>query len=219
MARPRRRWLRLALVVLPVLVAGVLLGGGAALTCRPSWYQPTSIDYARLQGDKRCQLRLENEISAALNHNTPVEIELEEAQINRWIAARDELWPGETPSIEPFSRPQVVFLEPNRVRLGALVERSGMRVVLSATFRIDLQADKLVLSWEGVRAGVLPSPGKLIEQAARRLARRLRLDEQAATAGQLKLPGEWTWPNGERRFRLADLAIEDGVLRVTLIPL
>jgi hypothetical protein len=69
-----------------------------------------------------------------------------------------------------------------------------------------------------VRAGVLPSPGKLIEQAARRLARRLQLDDQAATAGQLKLPGEWTWPNGGRRFRLADLAINDGVLRVTLVP-
>jgi hypothetical protein len=217
-ARPRRRWLRLALVVLPILVAAVLLGGGAALTCRPSWYQPTSIDYARLQDDKRCQLRLENEISAALNNNKPVEIELEEAQVNRWIAARDELWPGETPSLEPFSRPQVVFLEPNRVRLAALVEHSGMPVVLSATFRIDPQPDGLVLSWERTRAGVLPAPGKLIEQAARRLTQRLRLGQQAATAGQVKLPGEWTWPNGQRRFRLADLAINDGVLRVTLVP-
>ena len=207
------------LAVLGVTIVVLPLVGGLALTCRPSWYQPVSIDYTHLQEDKRTQLRLENEISAALNNNRAVEIELEEAQVNRWIAARDELWPGETPSLEPFPRPQVVFLEPNRVRLAALVERSGMPVVLSATFQIDLQADGLVLSWERARAGVLPTPGKLIEQAARRLTRRLRLDEQAATAGQVTLPGEWTWPNGKRRFRLADLAINDGVLRVTLVPL
>lgn len=206
------------LILLPVVLGGLLVGGGAALTCRPSWYQPLSIDYGRLQDDKRCQLRLENEISAALNHDRPIEIELDEARVNRWIAAREELWPAEAPSLEPFSRPQVVFLGGNRVRVGALLERSGMRVVLSATFRVDLQADRLVITWEAVRAGVLPTPRRLIEKAVRELAGRWRIAEQALTEREMTLPIEGTWPNGKRRFRLADLSIGDGSVRVVLEP-
>jgi len=200
-------------------VTGLVLGVGGALTCRPSWYQPASIDYSRLQDDKRAQLRLENEISAALNRNRPIEIELDEAQVNRWIAARHELWPTEAPSLEPFERPQVMFLTDNRVRLGALTERSGMQVVLSATFHVDLQADGLVVTWDGVRAGALPTPRKLIEKVARRLTSRLRLAEGALANGKVTLPVEGTWPNGNRRVRIAGLSINDGVVRVSLEPL
>jgi hypothetical protein len=217
--RPRRRWLRLTLVLLPLAVAGLLLGLGVAVTCRPSWYQPASIDYSRLQDDKRAQLRLENEISAALNHNSPIDIELEEAQLNRWIAARHELWPTEAPSLEPFQRPQVVFLDNNRVRLAALLAQSGIQIVLSATFRFDLQADGLVVAWDTVHAGALPIPRKLIEEAAQKLTDRLGLGEQAVTEGSMRLPIEATWPNGKRRFRIAAVSISDGVLRVSLEPL
>ncbi|MFQ5805144.1 MAG: hypothetical protein ACE5I3_01700 [Phycisphaerae bacterium] len=219
MVRSRRNWLRLTLVLLPVAVLGLLLSAGAALTCRPAWYRPVSIDYSRLPEDKRAQLRLENEISAALNRNAPIEIELDEAQVNRWIAARHELWPTEAPSLEPFQRPQVVFRRGNRVRLAALVEQSGMQVVLSATFHVDLQPDALVVTWDAVHAGALPTPRKLIEKAARKLTRRLGLAEQDVTHGRMTLPVEGTWPNGKRRVRIANLVISDGVVHVSLAPL
>jgi hypothetical protein len=207
------------LVLLPLAVAGLLLGAGLALTCRPSWYQPLSIDYGRLQDDKRAQLRLENEISAALNRDRPIEIELDQDQVNRWIAARHELWPTEAPSLEPFRRPQILFRDGNHVRLAALVEHSGVQAVLSATFRFDLQADRLVVTWDAVHAGALPTPRRLIAKLARELADRLRLAEQAVTEGGLTLPVEGTWPNGKRRVRIADLSIRDGRARVRLEPL
>lgn len=197
---------------------GLLLVVGGALTCRPPWYQPLSIDYSRLEDDKRAQLRLENRISAALNRGSPIEIELDEAQVNRWIAARHELWPGEVPSLEPFRRPQLVFLDRNRIRLGALVEHSALKVVLSVTFRIDLQPDNLVVTLEAVHAGTLPAPRRVIRPAAAKLADRSGLPEEAIAEGRIALPNEGTWPNGKRRFRVSDLSIRKGTIRVRLEP-
>lgn len=218
MVRPRRRWLRLALVLLPVAVAGLLLALGGALTCRPAWYQPASIDYGRLQDDKRTQLRLENQISAALNGNSPIDIELDETQVNRWIAARHELWPTEAPSLEPFSRPQVVLLNKNRLRLAGLVEQSGLVVLLSTTLGIELRDDKLVVSWNAIHAGALPAPRKLVQRVLHKLFDSLDSADEVLSSRALAFPNEWVWPNGKRRFRIADVSIGDGVARVRLEP-
>jgi hypothetical protein len=207
------------LVLLGLTIVVFPLVGGLALTCRPSWYQPVSIDYTLLEEDKRAQLRLENEISAALNSNRAIVIELEQAQVYRWIAARHELWPAEAPSLEPFERPQIVFLDGNRVRLGALVSHSGMRVVLSTTFHVELQPEAVVVTWGAVHAGALPTPQLLIEQSAQRAADRLDLYQEAVTDGRVALPVEGTWPNGKRRVRITDLSIHDGRARLRLEPL
>ncbi len=219
-ARPRRRRrLRLILILLPLVLFAAVLYMGAAITCRPAWYQPLSIDYQRLEDDKRAQHRLENTISAALNDRRPVVIELDEAQVNRWIAARDELWPTEVPSIEPFSHPQVVLESRNRIRLAAQVEHAGTQVVLSAMFHVDLQPDAVVVTWDSVQAGTLPTPRVLLEKAARKVAGYADLPDQAVADGRITLPNEWLWPNGKRPFRITGFTITSGKLRVQLEPL
>lgn len=207
------------LLLTPLVLLAAVLYAGAALTCRPAWYQPLSIDYQRLEDDKRAQHRLENIISASLNDSRPVELELEQDQLNRWIAARNELWPGEVPSIEPFSRPQIMLEDGNRVRLAARVEHAGMRVVLSAVFEVELHEDALVVAWDAVRAGALPTPAKLLDQAAHKLADRLDLPADAVADGRITLPNRGRWPNGQCRFRITDLTITAGRLRVRLEPL
>lgn len=217
--RPRRRrWRRLSLLLLLVAFAAVLYAG-AALTCQPAWYQPLSIDYQRLEGDKSAQHHLENKISAALNENRSVRFTLDEARLNRWIAARDELWPAELPSIEPFSHPQVLLESGNRVRLAARVTHAGMQVVLSATFQVDLQPDGLVVTCDSVQAGALPAPRTLLEKAARKLAHRLDLPDHAVDNGRVTLTNEWLWPNGKRPCRISELSITDGELHARLEPL
>ena len=147
---------------MPLALLALFLAAGAAATCRPSWYRPASIDYSRLERDKHAQLQLENQISAALNKGRSIEIELEQSQVNRWIAGRAELWPGEAPSLAPFARPQVEFLRGRRVRVGALWERSGLAVVLSVTLHVELENGVLVISWAAVRvaaSGEFAPPG------------------------------------------------------------
>jgi len=218
-AARRRRRLRIAAIGVPPALLVLLLAAGTAATCRPAWYQPPFIDYSRLEEDKHAQLRLENRISAALNSGRPVDIELDESQANRWIAARAELWPGDVPSIEPFLRPQVEFQRGNRIRLGTLLARSGVEVVLSVSLHVALQGDSLVISWDTVRAGLLPAPAGLLERALREVAGKLNLREGTVLDGELVLPAESTWPNGARRFRVEALEIVDGILRARLMPM
>jgi hypothetical protein len=227
MAQPgrRRRWLLLTVLLLLVLIPGGLLAIAGALTYRPSWYQPRSIDYARLEDDKRVQLRLENQISAALNRNESVTIEVDQDQANRWIVARDELWPGEVPSLGPLREPQLEFLGENRLRVGALVEQAGVEVVISGTFHFDLQPDTITVTWDHINTGALRSPRRLMAKAARRAARKLggRLSaaeiEQAIVDGKVTMPNDFVWPNGKRRVRIAELTIKNGKLLVKLEPL
>jgi len=191
----------------------------AAVTCRPEWYQPLSVNYQALEDDKRAQHRLENTISAALNADEPIEVTLSQDQLNRWIAARRELWPGETPSIEPFSRPQVVLQKNNRVCLAAQVDYSGVQSVLSAVFQVALKDDHLIVTWDSVHAGALPAPRELLEKAALKAARRLDFPTQSVSDGRVKWPNEWIWPNGKRRFRITELALAFGEIHVRLEPL
>jgi len=218
-ATTRRRSRRRAILAGLLAAVALLLVAGGSLTCRPAWYQPRSIDYRRLDEDKRAELRLENTISAALNAGRPVTIELGQQQVNRWIAAREQLWPGEVPSLAPFHAPVLVFLDDNRIRAGALAEQGGLRLILSVTVRLELTDDGLEVVWEGARAGLLPIPRSLIDRLARGLSDRLDLPPNALRNGRLKLPSRATWPNGERRFRIAELSIRAGTLRARLEPL
>ena len=156
--RKKRRWALVLVLVLLVLIPGSLLGVGAALTYRPAWYQPPSIDYNFLEEDKRIQLRLENEISAAVNRDEPATIELDQAQANRWIAAREELWPGEVPSLGPLRQPQLDLLGENRFRVGALVEQAGVEAVVSAAFRVEVRPETVTITCDQVNTGALRTP-------------------------------------------------------------
>lgn len=197
----------------------MVCSGLAALTCRPSWYAPRSIDYHVLDDDKRTQIRLENAISTALNAGRAEEAVLSQDLLNRWIAGRHELWPGEVPSLEPFSRPMIVLEDGNRVRVAATVAYGGMSCVVSSTFRVELDEREIRILPDSAQAGVFPVPELLVEKAVRKL-----IDKAGAAAldirdHRLVLRNEWVWPNGKRLFRVAALSISGGELRVTMEPL
>ncbi len=217
--RKRPRWKRRVLFGVPIVTIAAVLTLGGAMTCRPAWYRPASIDYAHLEDDKHAEFDLENRISRGLNRGQPVEIELEEAQVNRWIAARDELWPGDVPSLDPLERPQVSFLDDNRVRLAALVSRGGLRSVVSATFRLAVAGDEVVIEQARLRAGLLPAPRGLVTEVLRRAAPQLHLSEEALRRGIFRVPAEGVWHNGRRRFRITNITIRHGVARVRMEPL
>ncbi len=92
MPKPRSR-LRLILLIASPIVAGALLVAGCAGMCRPVWYQPISIDTARLQSDRDHIVQLGGDISDRLNRDESIEFVLDEARLNRLLVGRDELWP------------------------------------------------------------------------------------------------------------------------------
>ena len=177
---------------------------------------PRSIDYHRLEEDKRSQIRLESLISAALNAGRPAEVTLDQELINRWIAARHELWPGEVPSLGFFSRPAIVLEEGNRIRAAATVEYAGVHSVLSGSIQIELDGGVLRITPEEVRIGVLPAPTSFMEDALRSLIEESDSAILKVVDHHVETRNEWVWPNGKRLFRIAELSISDGKVRAVL---
>lgn len=209
------RWIALGALAVTI---GLLIGAGCALTCRPNWYRPPAIDYSRLDADKRDATNLGDRIGDGLNSRRVVELELDEAQLNRWIAARNEL-PGGVPlDLGPLRSPFVDLLEDNRIRLAALVERGGVALVASVSFKVALEDDAIRVRIEDVRAGAAPAPMELIEPLLREAFARSGQSDRLAPDGSIVVPNDLVWPNGKKRFRIASIEIDDNLARVRLEP-
>lgn len=217
-APPRKR-LRLILTICASALfcaVGIFIFG---LHCRPNWYIPRSIDYGTLEDDKRAQVQLENRVSAALSAGQSVELTLTQDQLNRWIAARGELWPGKLPSLEPFEHPMIVLEEGNRIRVAASAVYAGVRAVISLTFRVELTEGEVVIAADSLHAGALPIPTGVFAKNLRNRMERAPTQVLEFDGERLVLRNEWVWPNGKRLFRAAALWTADGALRITLEPL
>lgn len=216
--KPRaRRWGR-RLLISSIFSVTLLACFYFALTCTPGWYAPPEIDRTRLREDKHTHLEIENSISDKLNRGESVTIELTEEQVNRWIAARDELWPGKVPSLDPLEQPQVNFLEGGRIRVAGLVRQNLLSVVTSIVLRVSADGANLGVEWESLHAGALPAPNALVRRVAESLDDTGDVSPDEIAAGRVDIPNDFTWPNGKRRCRVQSIETGEGVLRVTLKP-
>lgn len=216
MTRKRHRWIRRLLIALGATALGVTALAGA-LMYRPGWYVPVPIDRGRLDSDNRDLVNLLDRIGVALNHGQSIDIELDQDQVNRWIAARDE-WPEAVQRLDlgPLTDPLVLFESEGEVRLAATVRLSDVTVVISSDVRIEVAGDRVNLRLATARVGAAPVPRSLID----RFSREMRVDHPETRrllhAGETSLPNEWVWPNGKRRFRIDSCASESGRLRIRL---
>lgn len=217
--RRRLSGLRKAGLTLAVLAAGGIACGGFAAACRPRWYVPAAVDMRRLEGDKDALARLVDEISAALNGGRAIDFELTDAQLNRWVAARREVWPGEDwLELGPLELPLVRF-EEGAVRVAAVVRRGGWGCVVSCSARVSATHDELTARIESVAAGRLPIPRAAAAAGLFRAAFRSAARERMLSDGEsLPLRNEFVWPNGKRRFRVQSMTFARGSVRVRLSP-
>jgi len=212
----RLRWRRVLLGLALLGVAG-LIGAGAAATYRPQWYTPPTVNYAQVRHDKAALLTLQDRISAALNAGHELAFELNEAQLNRWLAARGEMWP-ELEELPPGITLPYVRLLDGAARCGVTVSGRAGQAVLSATVGVRVTEDEIVLEGRELAVGALPAPVSW-------LLKRWRMDGQDplamqndASTGELRLRNRWVWPNGKRPCRLRELRIHDGGAEVVIAP-
>jgi hypothetical protein len=201
------------------LTTGLLLAALGSATCRPDWYQPVNVDYSRLAADKRELVGLLDEIGAALNANRPIEVVLREEQINRWIAARDELWPGLQVELVGLAFPQVNLLENNRIRVAATARNGPVSVILSAVGRCELTDDQVRVRIERVSSGRLPILRDPVLEPLRRAIAESGGPRVSMDGDTITISNAWRWRNGERRFRVADFETARGMVRLRLEPL
>ncbi len=213
----RIRWRTVALAAAAILVV-VILGLGLAATRRPAWYQPAPVDQTRLRDDKRDLVGLLDGIGAALNERRGIGFRLDEAQVNRWLAARAEMWPDSAIDLGPLRDPQISF-QGDRIRAAALIENGDLRAVVSLTCRVQVSDERVVIEWESARLGALPVPRSWLSRWITSAGSGGRVVRQADGRGTVAFENDWIWPNGKRRYRLSTLRITDGAADVSLEPL
>jgi hypothetical protein len=216
-ARRGRLWRR-GLGLSAGLLAAGLVGLGCAAACRPSWYAPASVDYTRLAADKQALVALLDGIGDALNGSRPIEIEIDQARANRWIAARREIEMDLSGlPLDSLERPYVHFLPGNRVRLASLVGRESWRAVVTIEVRLTLEGDEVLMECTALRVGALPVPRSWIWSAFAAAVERAAGPVRVQPGG-VRIPNRGVWQNGKRPFRIDRLTIEAGRAIFTLSP-
>lgn len=205
-----------------VIGGGLSLGFGVALllgllaTSKPRWYEPVAVDYGRLPDDKRALVSLIDEVGIALNQGESYTFELDEAQLNRWLAARDELWPDLDLKLEGFGWPHVSLLDEGRIRIAVLAERGGWPVVVGISFGVAVNEDVIRIQWSDARIGSLSVPDSWVGELLRTLVRRWVEGLEAVSTEGIVLENGWVWPNGDQSFRIRGFGVGDKRVRVSL---
>lgn len=221
------RWPALYVICSGALTLIVLVAVGLA-TCRPEWYAPAAIDRVQLKSDKADFANLLDRIGAALNAGEAIEFEITEDQLNRWLAARGEIWPALRFEVQGLRGIQISLLEGDAVRLAATASQGPLEVVLSVVghCRIEpsdgepsrTEPSEVVIDIQSMRAGKMPIPsGKVLAPLHEAIA---RSDSRTATMTDqtIRLGNHWIWKNGHRPFRLDRLEITPGLARIRLAP-
>jgi hypothetical protein len=197
--------------------------GAAALfflvTYRPGWYAPSAVDHSRLRADKRELVVLLDEIGAKLNAGQRVEINLDEAQVNRWVVARHEL-PELGVRFPALHDPQVRFTR-DGVECATLVRWRGWSAVLTARLAVAVVDRELRLSVDQARVGALPVPWGILMgewQMANTERSEVTTERRATREPGWVLRNAFVWENGHAPFRVAAVSFAPQRLAVTLEP-
>lgn len=221
-AAPLRKphWWRRVSLVSTLLLLGLL--GFVYFSTRsvPAWYHPAAIDTARLSDDKRDLTNLLDAIGGALNGERTAEIVLDEAQLNRWLAARNEMplpaeWSYDVNGIE---KPQINLLGDGNLRVAATVQRGSSDYVLACLVHLDLVEGRLQLTPTDVTLGGLSLPRIVLDWATKQAAARAPGKQVLDLSHGVELPARGTWPNGKRRFSLAAIEVSPGQIKLQLKP-
>ncbi len=191
---------------------GFIIAAGAAVT-RPGWHQPRSIDFRVLPDDKAELLTLENRISEALNANHAVTVEIEEAQVNRWLAARQDLLANLIALPLDLERPSVRF-DATGIRLATTRRVAGWNFIISAGGMPRISGDAVHLDDAHAAVGRLAVPLRWVVS----WLPPARSDKALLDLRNLRMNRLFVWTNGERRCQLTELECRPGVVRVTLAP-
>jgi hypothetical protein len=166
---PRRRWIRWAAGVCLALVGLGALGFLAA-TSQPGWYQPAMVgpeDYPVIRNEIPT---FGGAIGSYLEQGQPFRIIVLDDQVNRWIAARAEIWPSLGDVVPRNFADPVVSFQPGRIVLGIRYNGSRISSVLSLAVNLEMDAARgaIHVKVNDLRAGYLPVPRMLVDRQVRK---------------------------------------------------
>lgn len=194
-----------------------------ALEYRPAWYAPAVLTDSELQRCRMDAIRVVDYVGDQLVDRKSFEMTLSDDQLNAWISGLAQIWPEaarRVPSeiVEPF-----VAFEEGVVRTAARMESDGWRAIVSSEYELALSPDhkQLIVRLVSARCGSVTLPRFIVMSLLKPY-----LDAEVLsgfTLDQLydgkQIENRFVWPNGKRLFRIDQLDIEPGAVRIRIEPL
>lgn len=217
----------MAILAASIFVVG-LCGSWVAFRHIPSWYCPVYVPMEDEQ-DARDELGAAfTELSRGMSQGRPFEFVVRQDALNRWLVARDRIWPQSKQWIpDQIENPMVVF-EAGQVFLAGTWIGPGPSCVVSLKVGLEMTGDRLRARLLGVRGGALPIPLSPIRREVDRLERdragrhKPLLPEGGSIGDVLNgapLPREVPFSQPKGKFRIDALEVRSKELRVRLTPI
>ncbi len=214
---------------------------------KPSWYTPVHLtpdDLPRLRRDVTRQL---DDISRNMVHREPFAVTWTQEQLTERLAAFPDLWPEARQAWPPELSDPVVKIDKDAIRIGAFVERSGWRAIVSANITTDVTTDsanesRIRVQLREATVGSLSAPRWLLKRwfdkqlahsdsfalptsrdtdlhrkphATIHATDRLTIDR---LFNGLLIPNNFTWPNGQRPFRITRITTSASTITIHIQP-
>jgi hypothetical protein len=214
-----------------------------ALEHRPGWYVPAVLDEQGVQAARRDATNAVDQFGDQLVRRLPFEVVLRDDALNAWLAALPHIWPDAAQAVPRELHDPALRFEAGLLRIGALYEVSGWRAIVSGAAAAALADDgaTIELRLAELCCGSVPMPPSLITRAADPHLHAAALsDAKQSSASEtpggvissigevrsvdqlyrgVRIRNRFVWPNGKRPFRIAQITIDAGELRLRIEPL
>jgi len=220
-----------------VLMAALIGGTAACITLwlifqhKPAWYRPAPTDPEALRDIRMKVTEIADGISRRIVAGEAFELSFADETVTEWLAALPHVWPDAAQAIPAQLSEHVVCFEPGAVRIGTLYADGGWRAVLSAAVEIDMSVDnrEITLKLREAHGGSLPIPAAILHRLLANLDADSKespsqrhgsgLDDPTSLLAGTAVPNRFVWPNGKRPFRINQLELTKGRIRLTIEPL
>lgn len=213
-----------ALVLLATL--GVFAAGAFALLRTPTWYAPPAIATDQRQRVRNSLVEAEQRFTESLRAYQPFVYHLYAEDVNRWIAMRREIYPLLDSLTPPdLGEPFVVF-DNGEITVAGRYKLGGVHVIVSLDFAVGFRDGAIEVRALATRCGSARVPLDMsrlgMDRAVSHAEGKLwpgspRISGDLVTG--LRVDDEGWWKNGGIAYRVTDLRVEPGRIRLTVQPL
>ena len=222
----RRKQRRLILAGALISVGILLSVAFYALAHSPSWYRPPIIEVAARQRVRNNLVNAEQAFTENLRLGRPFVYHIYQDDLNRWLAMRKEIYPLIDEIAPPLLQDPFVVFEDARITIAGRYPIAGIDAIVSIDIDPTYRDESIVLRAGSVRCGSVPLPMGLERL---RLARVTKARRGELWPGSPEMSGDlvngfrigvvaW-WKNGGVDYRVEDLQVVPGELRLTVRPL
>lgn len=215
------------ILLFAAVAAGTVLAAFSyALMHTPRWYTPPVVAPHARQAVRNNLLSAEQAFTENLMAGGPFTYHLFAEDINRWIAARKEIYPLIDDLVPPLLEDPVVEFDNSRITVGGRYRIRDLSVVISIDITARIEQDSIVLKANAVKCGSVRMP-----LAFGRVGLDLSIDrpENRTWPGSPRMWGSFLtgfhvgtrawWKNGGIDYQITGLAVEPGTLNLDVMPL